>query len=162
MSYNTLIALRSVNWPEKTQICARKMIPMWFRFLLLSVFWKGNKSEWLNEANMLSGKSLEDEKAKHVPQPAPDQTASGMLDEMRGCGKWGWLILLSVPLPTSIRLLLLHLLFCYHTQMHINTRSLCVCVSLSLSVILSSNTKHLSPALVLLTHSFQTQRGGIG
>lgn len=53
----------------------------------------------------------------------------GMLDEMRGFGKWGWLMSLSVPLlPTSIRLLLLHLLFRYHTQTHINT------LSLSLSV----------------------------
>lgn len=99
----------------------------------------------------------------HNPNTRPgsdsiEEGRGGVLDEMRGCGKWGWLMLLSVPLlPTSICLLLLRLLFRYHTQTHINTLSLRV--SLSLSVILSGNTKPLSPALVLLTQSFQTQWG---
>lgn len=67
--------------------------------------------------------SREDEKAKikiknmsHNPSThsGSDGTGGkeGMLDEMRGCEEWVRLMSLFVPLlPTSIRLLLLHLLF---------------------------------------------------
>lgn len=47
---------------------------------------------------------------------------------------------------------------------HIDTHkySVSLCASVFLSVILSSNTKPLSPATVLLTQSFQTQWGRVG
>lgn len=119
--------------------------------------------EWLNEALMCWVVCQEDEKAKNgpiTPTLALNQTASRMSDVMRGCGKWGWLMLLSTILATSV-CLLLHLLFCYQTQTHINTVSLCVCQPVSLCNLEQQHQTFIS-SLMLLMQSFQTQWGRIG
>lgn len=97
----------------------------------------------------------EDEKAKIgpiTPTLTLNQTASGMLDVMRGCGKWGWLMLLSVPLFS------LHLSECYQTQTHINMLSLHVCRPVPLSN-LEEQCQPFISSLVLQMQSFQIQWG---
>lgn len=146
---------------KKKRICAR----MWL-ILILFHFCVLEEKLWMTKwrSDMLSGKprGWKGEICPITPTLTPDQTASegGVLDEMRGCGKW--LMLQSVPLlPTSICLLLLRLLFCYHTQTHINTLSLSVCQPVSLCNLEQLHQTFIS-SLVLLTQSFQNQWGGLG
>lgn len=114
----------------------------------------------LKDSVMLSGK-LGGRRGKCVPQlehlPQIRQH-QGMWDEMRGCGKWGWLMLFSVPLLSSLICLLPLLLFCHCTQTHKKALSLSL-----LPVIFYCQTMPSSPSWSCSHRrfTFQTQKRGI-
>lgn len=151
LSFNLMIVCSVIRkicvsdqWNKKDSVQGK-----WFFFLVLCSGGK-KKSKWLNEALICRVVCQEDEKATIcpiTPTLALNQTVSGDVGWDERLWEMGMANVAICPaiLPPSICLILLHLLFCYHTQTHINTLSLCV--SACLSVIFSSNTRPLSPAL---------------
>lgn len=136
LSFNLMIVCSVIRqicvsdqWNKKDSVQGK-----WFFFFSL-VFRRKKKSKWLNEALICRVVCQEDEKATIcpiTPTLALNQTVSGDVGWDERLWEMGMANVAICPaiLPPSICLLLLHLLFCYHTQTHINTLSLCVSLSL--------------------------------